>query len=138
MDEVKKAGAIVTSQQDDSKILLLYRGNHKDWSFPKGHIEPGEDSGAAMIREVKEETGLSVKLQATLPSMIYMHKTGKQVAMDMYLVSSNDDAQLHPEHDGDILKFVPLEEVENLLSYDNLKEYFRSIKQLPGYRPVHS
>ncbi len=128
MSEVKKAGAIITSQQDNNKILLLYRGNHQDWSFPKGHIEPGEDSEAAMIREVKEETGLSVKLQAPLPSMNYTHKTGKQVAMDMYLVSSNDDTQLAPEHDGDILKFVPLEEVESLLTFDNLKEYFRFIK----------
>lgn len=133
MNEVKKAGAIITSHEDSAKILLLYRSHHKDWSFPKGHIEPGEDSEAAMIREVEEETGLSVELQATLPPINYVHKTGKQVSMDMYHVVSNNDKQLKPEHDGDVLKFVPLEEVENLLTYDNLKEYFRSIK--PGLGP---
>lgn len=128
MYHVKKAGAIITSRQDAAKILLLYRGDHDDWSFPKGHIEPGEDARVAMIREIEEETGLSVEIQAALAPLTYSHKTGKQVDLEMYLVRSNDDTRLRPEHNYDKLRFVPFEEVEELLSYDNLKQYFRFIK----------
>jgi 8-oxo-dGTP pyrophosphatase MutT (NUDIX family) len=36
-------------------VLRAYR----NWDFPKGLVEPGEDPLAAAKREVKEETGLS-------------------------------------------------------------------------------
>jgi 8-oxo-dGTP diphosphatase len=32
------------------------------WSLPGGHIEPGETARAAAVREVREETGLSVEI----------------------------------------------------------------------------
>ena len=48
---------------DGEKILLQNR-TKEDWrgyTFPGGHVEPGESFVDAVIRETKEETGLDIK-----------------------------------------------------------------------------
>jgi len=45
---------------DGRKVLLVQVKNMKGkkiWTFPKGHIEPGETPRQAALREVEEETG---------------------------------------------------------------------------------
>jgi mutator protein MutT len=46
---------------DDERLLLVRRGNEPAagmWSVPGGRVEPGETVGEAVVREVREETGL--------------------------------------------------------------------------------
>lgn len=44
----------------DGKIALVYATNEKYYKFPGGGIHDDEDKKEALIREVKEEAGLSV------------------------------------------------------------------------------
>ncbi len=47
----------------DNEILVIDR-KKKDWpglTFPGGHVEKNEDFNTSVIREVKEETGLTIK-----------------------------------------------------------------------------
>ncbi len=63
MDEERSAGAVVfynNKGNGDLEYLILHY-EEKHWDFPKGHIEEGETPVAAMLREVKEETGLDVE-----------------------------------------------------------------------------
>lgn len=54
-------GAIISDQT--GRLLLVLRGHDPGkglWSVPGGRIEPGETDEQAVIREVREETGLEV------------------------------------------------------------------------------
>ena len=54
-------GAVI---KDAAGRLLLIRRGHAPaaglWSIPGGRIEPGESDASALVREVLEETGLTV------------------------------------------------------------------------------
>lgn len=61
------AGCVV---EKDNKILMVQEGLdfcYGQWNYPAGHVDEFENITEAAIREVKEETGLDVKLKGVLP-----------------------------------------------------------------------
>ncbi len=52
------AGLILFRELGGRREYLLIRDRNY-WSFPKGHLEPGETELAAARREVREEVGLA-------------------------------------------------------------------------------
>ena len=69
------AGGIIFN--DLGQVLLINNEALKDptksyWGFPKGHLNPGESSQDAAVREVKEETGLEVKVKAKVGDHKYV------------------------------------------------------------------
>lgn len=56
---VPAASAIVTDPQ--GRILLHRRSDNNLWALPGGAMQLGESISEALIREVKEETGLDVQ-----------------------------------------------------------------------------
>jgi ADP-ribose pyrophosphatase YjhB (NUDIX family) len=56
-------GAIVADGQ--GRLLMIKRGHEPGaglWSIPGGRIEPGESDAEAVVREMIEETGLTVEV----------------------------------------------------------------------------
>jgi 8-oxo-dGTP diphosphatase len=54
-------GAIITDHR--GRLLLIKRGHEPGaglWSLPGGRVEPGETDEQAVVREIREETGLAV------------------------------------------------------------------------------
>jgi 8-oxo-dGTP pyrophosphatase MutT (NUDIX family) len=56
--EEESAGGIVFRLERGKPRYLLIRDSYRNWGFPKGHLEPGEEPATAAVREVGEETGL--------------------------------------------------------------------------------
>ncbi len=55
-------GAII--KDPGGRLLLIKRGHAPQagrWSLPGGRVEPGETDQQAVIREIREETGLDVR-----------------------------------------------------------------------------
>jgi 8-oxo-dGTP diphosphatase len=55
-------GAVIRDER--GRLLLIKRGHEPSaglWSIPGGRIEPGETDAEALVREMREETGLEVE-----------------------------------------------------------------------------
>jgi len=62
--EIVGSGVVENSE---GKILLAQSPKwHDKWAMPGGHIEVGETIEDAMVREIKEEVGLSVESQGII------------------------------------------------------------------------
>lgn len=75
---VVAAGAICWRVIDGkTRVLLVHRGERADVSLPKGKVEPGETPPQTAVREIEEETGLTVALGVPLPSAEYTLSDGR-------------------------------------------------------------
>lgn len=53
------------------EVLLVHRPKYGDWTFPKGKQDPGEYLPETAVREMREETGISLKLGRPLAQISY-------------------------------------------------------------------
>ena len=60
-------GAVVFTKQNDAVRYVIVRSRGGTYGFPKGHRKKGESERQTALREILEETGLSVRL---LPGFI--------------------------------------------------------------------
>ena len=110
------AGAVVV---DEETCLLIRRGH--EWAFPKGHIEQGEGPGDAARREVREETGIEIALDAALGFTRYEFKrnngTRNRKQVDWFLARRVGGEIAHEPIFAEA-RFVSLEESLRLLTHD--------------------
>lgn len=105
----------------DNKILLVKRNEpevpdaHLKWEFPGGKVGFGETPEQAVIRELKEETGVTVKIKRLLPCVvttIWNYKWGKQqtiiLGFECMLLS---EGKRNYDHHVKAIEWVPIEEV---------------------------
>ncbi len=81
------AGGLVVR---DGEILLISTREGKRWQLPKGHLEPGETSEQAAVRETREETGVTGRVVASLPPVEYwFNERGVRIhkRVDYYLLT---------------------------------------------------
>lgn len=62
----KSCGVIPYRRNQENIEYLILLQTNGCWSFPKGHMEPGETEIQTALRELREETGLSASLQTDM------------------------------------------------------------------------
>ncbi len=53
--------AVVWRAKDARELLLMQRSDNGQWGLPGGYVEPGESVTQAVVREVREETGVEIE-----------------------------------------------------------------------------
>lgn len=77
----------------EGKVLGVKINDNNFYCCPGGHVELGEDSKTAMIREFKEETGLDVKIEKLVCIMENFFEGGEYLFHEIsfyYLLSCNN------------------------------------------------
>ncbi len=70
---VYAAGAVLWRiEKNQLKVALVHRGRYDDWSWAKGKVDPGETLPETAVREIREETGLKIKLGVPLGIQRYL------------------------------------------------------------------
>jgi 8-oxo-dGTP diphosphatase len=105
-------GAIVI--HDDS-LLMVRRGREPNkglWSVPGGRVESGEYLSDALIREVREETGIDIEV-GDLLGILEWAGDEHFVILD-FLAQPFDDATPNASDDAVEARWVPLRDVAKL------------------------
>ncbi|MFU2028205.1 DNA mismatch repair protein MutT [Bacillus wiedmannii] len=61
--QVRVTGILI---EDEKVLLVKQKVANRNWSLPGGRVENGETLEEAMVREMREETGLEVKIKNLL------------------------------------------------------------------------
>ena len=101
-------GIVYRKGEKEPEFLLLHRQKGwKGWEFSKGGVESGEGDEEALLREIREETGIGkVKVRARMPTEIAYrypawYKSGYTGAkQSVFLVEALEDrVSVSDEHD---------------------------------------
>jgi 8-oxo-dGTP diphosphatase len=100
-------------------VLLVERGKGAAkgiWSFPGGHIEPGERAATAAQREVQEETGVAVQLHGLLDMQDVIIRDTAGLLTAHYVLAvywgTTLDNEATASSDAADARFVPLDRLE--------------------------
>lgn len=125
------AGAVVHDGQ--GRLLLVRRRNPPaagSWSLPGGRVEPGEESAAAAVREVAEETGLRVRSVRLLGRVERDGPGGVRYVIDDWLCTAVGGV-LAAGDDASDVQYVTGAELAALTVSDGLVEALAGWSVLP-------
>jgi len=122
--EVRAAGGVLRRADTDGgpQIGIVHRPRHRDWSLPKGKLDPGESWRDAAVREVEEETGFRVRRGRRLGRTRYRDAKGRDKLVRYWLMDLADGENgkaFEPNREVDKLRWCSPEEAGELLTYDH-------------------
>ncbi len=118
----------------NNKVLILQR--HKDeaiypnlWELPSGKKEPLEESKNSLLREVKEETGLDIKI--IMPFSVFDYQIEKseeiydttQINFLAEPIKRDDEVRLSDEHQD--FAWIPENEIDKYNLTEKTKDVIK-------------
>ena len=136
VESLVSAGGVVYRRVDGRiEAVLCGRSNPVRWSLAKGTPDRGETLEETALREVREETGLEVKLETSIGSIDYWfagrdgearyHKT-----VHFYLMVPVGGHPDHHDPEFDVVQWFPFDEALKALTYPNEVGVLRQAAQL--------
>ena len=111
--------------------LMLHRNkkqndmNHDKYIGIGGHIENGETKEEACIREIKEETGLTVHSLEYAGEILFVNDNYEEM---MYIFKTNDFSGELIECDEGTLQWVPIDKVLDLNLWEGDRKFLPKLR----------
>jgi 8-oxo-dGTP pyrophosphatase MutT (NUDIX family) len=117
-------GIVVRYEGDVPQLVVGCRRRDRDivtWTLPKGTPDPGETREETALREVREETGLDVRISRPLESIEYwfvqsgtrIHKT-----VHYFLMNPTGGDLARHDHEFESVRWIAFDEAQNLLTFE--------------------
>jgi len=134
------AGGVVFRMDVGQPLFLLIRDSYKNWGFPKGHIEAGEQPEIAALREVREETGLTdLSIRSLVDTIDWFFRFRGQLIHKVchFYLMETADATTSPQRAEGITacRWTRFEEAQSLISYANARELLQRAQEMLAVQP---
>ncbi len=116
--EVWAAGGVVRrAAADGLEILLIHRPDRRDWSLPKGKVDPGETLREAARREIREETGFDCELDERIATVRYRDARRRSKAV-VYFSATVSNGDFSPNDEVDEIAWCSPTDAASRLTYE--------------------
>jgi len=132
---IEIVGSVIIEDPDGNILLVKSPKWHNKWTMPGGHIDPGETIEEALIREAREEIGLSLKPEGTIAfgeliNSKDFHRPAHFIYFDVLCKTSDRKIKLD---DQELVEYI-WAKPEEALKMDLAESYNTTIKKYLAYK----
>ena len=122
----KSCGAVIFRRAEDWNVLLIRHTKGRHISFPKGHVEAGETESQTAEREIREETGLRVRVDRRFRAENRYNIRPDTQKLVVIFVALTEQEEIIPQPEEIAEAFwVPIEEAATRLTYERDRKIMR-------------
>jgi 8-oxo-dGTP diphosphatase len=133
---VRAAGVVLLREhRRQTEFLVIHRPKHRDWSLPKGKLDPDEHPVVAAVRECQEETGYTPVLGPALPTVEYRLSAGRKL-VNYWTARVRRDQGFLTTPEVDALQWAPITVAPAQLTYPADALLVRSALAFPPTSPL--
>jgi 8-oxo-dGTP diphosphatase len=92
---------------------------YDDWTLPKGKLDVGESLPACAVREVGEETGVTIRLSVPLDSITYEAGNAGLKKVHYWGGVVLDSVRRAPDAEVDVVSWLPVRAALGRLTYSH-------------------
>ena len=125
-EKISSMSIVIGEEENKKKVLIL--NNEGEWVFPKGHVENNETYLQTAIRELNEESGVSVTEKESLGQIdefkFYFDgvKAVKVIKVFLFKIVDCPRITINKEEGFISGKWVSLDKAITMLSHDDARE----------------
>lgn len=134
---IKRAAGCLIFDETKTKVLALYRPAPRSrWETPGGKVEPGERAAETVVRELREELGITADITKFLAATEFDDEFNQVTyRYDWFLAAITDGEPTIQEHDKhDRFEYLVWSELVNLPISPNFQAF---LQKFPAVEAIH-